>query len=185
MSERKLCWTQSLPEQLPEILRAHSAPAVGPRWPWAPRGPVSCQRRTRLVSLLLAEAQPMFQWFSRDFLQLISEKSEALCFVLRLQLSLPLEGSGGVWVGEMSEFSKPIQGTAQATGFFMAVNDFSFLTLGLFTYTQCCADKPVWEVGERHSIYGFLWCIYATMAYFKLSSWCHQTELGKEMHKWL
>ena len=70
----------------------------------------------------------------------------------------------------MSEFSKPIQGTAQATGFFMAVNDFSFLTLGLFTYTQCCADKPVWEVGERHSIYGFLWCIYATMAYFKLSS---------------
>lgn len=97
----------------------------------------------------------MSQWFSRDFLQRISEQSEALCFALRLQLSLPLEGSGGVRVGEMSEFSKPFQGIAHATGFFMALNDFSFLTLGLFTYTQCCADKPVWEVGERHSICGF------------------------------
>lgn len=112
----------------------------------------------------------MSQWFSRDFLQRISEKSEALCFALRLQLSLPLEGSGGVRVGEMSEFSKPIQGIAHAAGFFMALNDFSFLSLRLFTYTQCCADKPVWEVGERHSICGFLWCICATMSYFKLSS---------------
>lgn len=145
MSERKLCWTQSFPEHLPEILRSHSAQVGaqdGLSTPWS----ASSHHRTSLVSSLLAEAQPAFQWFSRDFLQLISEKSEALCLVLKdCHCLLPLEGSGGVRVGEMSEFSKPIQGTAHATGFFMAVNGFSSLTLGLFNYTQCCADKPVWE----------------------------------------
>lgn len=110
--------------------------------PWSD----SSHHRTRLVSPLLAEAQPAFQWFSGDFLQLISEKSEALCLDLKdCHCLLPLEGSGGVRGGEMSEFNKPIQGTAHATGFFMALSGFSFLTLGLFNYTQCCADKPVWE----------------------------------------
>lgn len=105
------------------------------------------------------------------------------------------EGGGGMRVGEVSERS--VQQTHlgdcrcnywwQLEAFFMALDDFYFSTLGLFTYTQCCADKPVWAGvgGGTCRIRGFLWCTCTATAYFKLPRWCHQTELGKGTHSWL
>lgn len=89
---------------------------------------------------------------------MVSGKSEALCLVRKEKATMSpffWEGGGGIRVGEVSERS--VQQTHlgdcrcnywwQLEAFFMALNDFYFSTLGLFTYTQCCAAKPVWAGG--------------------------------------
>ena len=71
-------------------------------------------------------------------------------------------------VGEMSE--KSVQQAHlgdcrcnywwQLGAFFTAFNDFYFSTLGLFTYTRCCADKPVWAGGGGDLEYSWISVMY-------------------------
>lgn len=122
------------------------------------RVPARCHRRTICVSSLLAAAQPMSQWFSGDFLQQISEKSEALCFALRLQLSLHwkevVECELEKWVSSTNP-----SGIAHARlVFFMALNGFFlFKPAPLYLYPVFVLINQYGKLGERHSICGFLW----------------------------